>query len=331
MVSVILPVHNGEATIAEAVASVLMQSWRDLELIVIDDGSTDSTRDLLSAIKDERLQAFSELQSGPAASRNRGIGRSRGDFVAFIDADDVWNPEKLELQLAALERMPDAAVAYCWIDYMDAEGHFVCPDSRPLFEGLVYEQLLTQNFIDCGSNIVVRRQALLDAGGFDESLPVVEDWDLSIRLSVRHPFVCVPRVLVRYRQSPTSLTTQVQLMEESYFRLIERAFSQAPEQLQHLKSSSVAHFYEYLAGKATQGIPTRDNGFAALRFLTKAILSRPAHLLGSWQRPWVIKSFAKALLAIALPTAVMQRLAGQNPDRVTARSRTDHGPAGRGT
>ncbi len=309
MVSVILPVHDGEATIAEAVASVLAQSWRDLELIVIDDGSTDSTLEVLSAITDERLQVFSEPQSGPAASRNRGIERARGIYVAFIDADDLWLPEKLEAQLAAFERMPDAAVAYCWTDYIDADGRFVCTDSRPLFEGLVNEQLLTQNFIDCGSNIVVRRQALLDAGGFDESLPVIEDWDLSIRLSACHPFVCAPQALVRYRQSPTTLTTHVQLMEESYWRVIDRAFAQAPESLQHLKSRSVALFYEYLAGKATQGVPTRDKGLAALRFFVTAVRSRPSNLLELWQRPWVIKSVAKAVLAFALPAAAMQRLA----------------------
>ena len=312
MVSVVLPVYNGEATIVEAVVSVLEQSCCDLELLVIDDGSTDSTRDLLCTITDQRLQVFSWPQTGLAASRNRGVERARGDYLAFIDADDVWLPEKLMEQLAAFRRMPDAMVAYCWTDYMDAQGNFVCPDSRATFEGCVYEQLLVRNFIDCGSIIMVRRQVLLDAGGYDESLPVIEDWDLNIRLAALHPFVCIPRALVRYRQSATSMSTQVGLMEETFWRVIDRAFEQAPTALLPLKQRSAAFFYEYLTGKVTQAVPDRGKGLAALRFFGLAVRSHPAILLGLWQRPWVLKSLAKAMLAIVLPAAVMQRLAGRD-------------------
>jgi glycosyltransferase involved in cell wall biosynthesis len=315
MVSVILPVRNGEATIAEAVASVLAQTLTDLELIVIDDGSTDSTRKVLSTITDERVQVLSGPPSGLSFTRNKGIEHSRGHFLAFIDADDAWLPQKLEAQLAAFERMPEAAAAYCWTDYIDAHGEFVCPDSRADFEGFVYEQMLTHNFIDCGSNIVVRRQVLLDEGGFDESLPVIEDWDLSIRLSARHPFVCVPRALVRYRQLPDSLTTKVDLMKETFWRVIDKAFMQAPDSLQHLKPKAVAHFFEFMCGKSTQGVPTRDRGFTALHFFATAIRSRPANLLDVWQRPWVIKAVLKALLAIVLPSTAMQRLAERWPSR----------------
>jgi glycosyltransferase involved in cell wall biosynthesis len=308
MVSVILPVHDGAATIGESVASVLAQTLADLELIVIDDGSTDGTLEVLAAIPDHRLKICSTPRSGPAASRNRGIQRAAAGTLAFIDADDLWLPGKLAAQLSALERSPTAAVAYCWTDYIDAAGNCVCPDSRPVFAGSVYEQILTGNFIDSGSNIVVRKQALLDVGGFDERLPVVEDWDLYIRLASRYPFVCVPAALVRYRLSSTSLTTRTLLMEDAYWRVVDQAFADAPASLRHLKRKSVALFYEYLTGKATQGCPSRRNGLTAIRFFAAAVRSRPANLGSLWRRPWVVKALAKALLSTVLPARAMRKL-----------------------
>lgn len=308
-VSVVLPVRNGEATIGEAVASVLGQTWGDLELIVVDDGSTDGTRDVLAAISDVRLRMLSAPGVGPAASRNRGIAHAAANTVAFIDADDVWLPRKLETQLAALDRSAAAAVAYCWTDYLDEAGRYVGPDGRPVFDRDVYEHLLTHNFIDSGSNIVVRKRALLDVGCFDESLPVVEDWDLYIRLAARHAFVCIPAVLVHYRLSATSLTTRVLLMEDAFWTVVDRAFAEAPASLQRLKRKSVSLFYEYLVGKATQGCPSRSNGLTAMRFFAIAVSRRPGSLVDLWRRPWVMKGLAKAVLSVVLPARAMRRLA----------------------
>ena len=111
LVSVILPAYNAESTILEAVDSVLSQTDVELELIVVNDGSTDSTLEMLSALSDPRLTILSGSNTGPAAARNRGIKRARGDLIAFIDADDIWLPGKVTNQLAALEAQPSAALA----------------------------------------------------------------------------------------------------------------------------------------------------------------------------------------------------------------------------
>ena len=319
-VSVVLPVRNGGATIGEAVASVLGQTHANLELIVIDDGSTDGTPVVLAAIADSRLRTYSTAGRGPAASRNFGIERAAADVIAFIDADDVWLPGKLEAQLAALERSAGAAVVYCWTDYIDGAGRYVCPDGRPTVEHDAYAQLLAHNFIDSGSNIVVRKEALLAAGGFDESLPVVEDWDLYIRLAATCRFACVPAVLVKYRQSSASLTTRILLMEASFWRVVDRAFAQAPPPLRGLKSQSVSLFYEYLVGKATQGCPSRDRARTALRFFGRAVSARPAGLVSLWRRSWVIKALVKAVVSIVLPARLVQRLALSWPVRPRAAS-----------
>ena len=304
--SVILPVRDGEATVGEAVVSVLAQTHRELELIVIDDGSRDRTLDVLAGIDDHRLEVHSTPRSGPSASRNRGIARAASELVAFIDADDIWLPSKLSAQVDALRAAPDAAVAYCWTDYVDPAGRYVCPDSRPRFEGDVHADLLAHNFIDSGSNIVARRKRLLEVGGFDESLPVVEDWDLYLRLAARHRFVCVPSALVQYCQSSTSLTNRISLMEECFWRVVERSFGAAPETFQRLKPHSVAAFYLYLTGKATYDCPSRSNGLAALGFFIQAVRHRPPSLLALPRQSWLVKALLKAILSVVLPAPAMR-------------------------
>src|SRR5512140_2808389 len=130
LVSVVMPAYNAERTVREAVDSVLSQTGAELELIAVDDGSTDGTLAVLSAIDDPRLVIVSGRNAGAAAARNRGIARARGGTVAFIDADDVWLAGKLAAQLAALSRSPAAAAAFCWVDHVDAVGRYVCPDRR---------------------------------------------------------------------------------------------------------------------------------------------------------------------------------------------------------
>src|SRR3712207_3352824 len=112
LISVIIPVYNGEKTIQETIESVLNQTFPSFELIVINDGSHDSTLDIVSSIKDPRIKVFSYPNAGLSASRNRGISVACGEYVSFIDADDLWTPDKLEAQYKALQANPQAAVAY---------------------------------------------------------------------------------------------------------------------------------------------------------------------------------------------------------------------------
>jgi glycosyltransferase involved in cell wall biosynthesis len=136
-ISVVIPVYNGERTIFEAVNSVLAQTFRDFELIVIDDGSQDTTTEILAAIHDSRLRVFSYTNAGVAASRNRGIELASGEFISFLDADDLWTPDKLELQLNALRNHPEAAVSYSWTDFIDETGKQVDYGIYPTVNGLL--------------------------------------------------------------------------------------------------------------------------------------------------------------------------------------------------
>jgi GT2 family glycosyltransferase len=278
IISVILPVYNGERTIKETIDSVLNQTFLDFELIVINDGSQDSTLEVVSRIVDSRLKVFSYANAGLAATRNRGISHAIGEYISFIDADDFWTSDKLEAQFKALQANPQAAVAYSWTDWIDESGQFLRSGGHITVSGDVYAKLLLRDFIESGSNPLIRKHALAEVGGFDESLAAVEDWDMWLRLAAHYEFVCVPSPQILYRVSSNSMSSNIWKMEAGSLRIIERAFTQAPESLQPLKREILGKRYQYLTLKAIEGPPERHRGLAAARFLWQAVSNDPAWL-----------------------------------------------------
>ncbi|MCL1471488.1 glycosyltransferase [Argonema antarcticum] len=271
LISVIIPVYNGEKTIRATIESVLKQSLKDYELIIINDGSQDGTLEVISQIQDSRLQVFSYSNSGVSVSRNRGVENANGEFIAFLDADDLWTPDKLQAQWQALQENPEAAVAYSWTDWITEAGEFLRPGSHITANGDVYEKLLLINFLDNGSNPLIRKQALLKVGGFDALLPPAEDWDMWLRLAAKYPFVAVPFPQVLYRVSANSASANVSRLALGSLHAIKKAFDQAPASLQYLKPYSLSNIYKYLTYKALEGFPERKKGLAGARFLWSAV------------------------------------------------------------
>lgn len=253
LVSIVIPVFNAATTISASLESVFAQTLQDFEIIVIDDGSTDATVSVIDEFKYPCIQCYSYPNAGPAASRNKGLRQAKGQFIAFLDADDIWYPSKLMDQVNCLKQNPLAALVYGWVDYVDAENQFICSDSHPKFSGDVYKQLLIHNFIVSGSNTMIRKTVLTSVGGFDESLLAVEDWELHTRIAVNFHLICLPQVVVRYRQSETSLSNQLVVMQHAFEQANGKIFDKAPEELAYLKSSSTTSFYLYLATRAFQG------------------------------------------------------------------------------
>ncbi|MEB3831297.1 glycosyltransferase [Phormidium sp. CCY1219] len=278
LISVIIPVFNGEKTIKQTVNSVFSQSFTDVQLIIINDGSTDSTLSILSTLKDPRIQVFSYPNAGVAASRNRGIAQAKGEYISFLDADDLWTADKLEAQFKALQDNPQAAVAYSWTDYIDEHNQFLCPGSHITMNGDVYAKLLFKNFIENGSNPLIQRGALTEVGGFDESLPPAEDWDMWLRLAARYRFVAVPRPQILYRMSADSNSANIAKMEAQGLKVLQRAFAEAPESLQPLKKPSIANFYQYLTFRALEGNPSRQENLTAARCFWNVAINEPAVL-----------------------------------------------------
>jgi len=198
-VSVIMPAYNAAAYIEESIQSVFRQTFRDFEVVVIDDGSTDATAEVAAAAGGV-VRLLRQANGGAASARNRGIEASRGEFIAFLDADDLWHPRMLRAQLEAFARHPEAGLVFtnCW----NTDGKRILPltrtAQRQAAQGSVFRPLLADNFV-MTTTVMLRRVCLERVGLFDESLPVSEDYDLWLRIARHYPFAFVPEALGRYR------------------------------------------------------------------------------------------------------------------------------------
>lgn len=199
LVSVIIPSFNRAAYLRQAVNSVLEQTYSRWELIVADDGSTDGTADYLAALDDRRVRVVRREHCGnPAAVRNAGIAVARGEYVAFLDSDDAWLPEKLAAQVARFRACPECGWGYTGFSRMDAEGR---PLANPAhwrwvpYDGSVFERIVRLEAIVATPTVMVRRRLLVDVGGFDEAIVHAEDYELWTRLALRSDVCVEPRPL----------------------------------------------------------------------------------------------------------------------------------------
>ena len=209
-VAVIIPSFNRSGVLPEAIDSVISQTFSDLEIVVVDDGSTDDTALMLHDRfgGEARLRCLRQDNRGPAAARNLGIRHSSSDLVAFLDSDDLWMPEKLRLQVDKLDASPEAALCFCdrVLDARDLSG------SRFLGAGFRGDTslrgMLEKSFPLSTPSVVIRRSVLERVGLFDESLAHVEDWDLWIRVLAEYPITYVDRPLTVVRRQRDSLSGQ---------------------------------------------------------------------------------------------------------------------------
>lgn len=215
-VSVVIPAYNSADYLGEALASVRAQTVQPLEILVVDDGSADTTRDIARQAGATVLETGKN--GGPATARNLGIQEAGGDLIAFLDADDVWEPEQLQACAGLLDRYPEAAVAFSLVTQFGAADQ---PQPAVLPEGVpvaAADFLWEQNPV-IQSAAVARRDALLAAGGYRDGMRHAEDYDLWLRLAQRHPFVCTHRRLVRYRVHAAQHSSRLDQMFRSAWQL----------------------------------------------------------------------------------------------------------------
>jgi glycosyltransferase involved in cell wall biosynthesis len=302
LISIVVPAYNAERTILETIASVQQQTFSDFEIIIINDGSTDRTLELVQEIQDERVKIFSYENGGLPVARNRGISHAKGEFIAFIDADDMWTSDKLELQLARLQQYPEAGVAYSWSRFVNEQGELSYAVDDRHIEGNVYEKLLLNNFLNNGSSLLVRREAIDSAGEFDPTLKSCEDWDFYLRLAAKWSFVLVPKPQILYRQSSTAMTSKIDVMESAALITIERAYRAAPLKLQHLKNQTLARLYQYFTRqyleRSTSGIKEINLAgqklWKSIRLHPPILLEKYTHELLRWFiKRWTLKWFAQ--------------------------------------
>ena len=233
LVSVIVPAFNAASTLRESVESALAGSYGNIEIIIVDDGSTDSTAKIAEelATEDARVSLRGRHNGGVSAALNSGLAEAQGEYVARLDADDLWHPAKLERQMEAAGRDPAAALIYTWVRYINANGrvHRDGPPQRfpprALCRG-IYESLVGGN-----SSALMRRDVVRELGGYDEALSSWEDLLLQLRISASHGIDHVPEYLVGYRVRPGSLSARPDNMLASWRKargLIDELFPQVP-------------------------------------------------------------------------------------------------------
>jgi glycosyltransferase involved in cell wall biosynthesis len=197
LVSVVIPSFNRQACLRRAIDSVIAQSYRPIEIIVVDDGSTDGTIDTFTGLECGVPFLFHPLESnmGAAIARNRGVELANGPFIAFLDSDDLWHPEKIARQMAALAQHGETyGGCYTGILSLDEQGQ-PCGISRATDEGDIHAALLNHNVVGSTSCVLVRRDLLLQQGGFLPGLRSCQDWELWTRLARITRFACVPELL----------------------------------------------------------------------------------------------------------------------------------------
>lgn len=223
--SVVIPAYNCEAFVGEAICSVLEQTYPDLECIVVDDGSTDSTGEAIRQFKDARY--VRQENAGVSSARNRGVTEATGELIAFLDADDVWLPEKLANQVDALTASDrGVGLVYCGIFETD-EGLRILRE-RPAPEehhALRNTLLMEPPVVSLSQTGLMPRAVFEDIGGFDPGLSTSADTDLVVRIGLRHRLLAVHEPLVLYRTHPAQMSLGADAMEHDMKIVLERAFS----------------------------------------------------------------------------------------------------------
>lgn len=309
-VSVIIPAYNAMRYLPETIDSLLAQTFKDFEVIIVDDGSTDNIKAWFEQVSDCRLVLLSQDNQGQSKARNFGIERSQGEYIAFLDADDLWAPSKLEKQVAALEINPTVGVAYTWVSGIDSNGVSRGRTIKNFAEGEVWKDLVVHNILECGSTPLIRRSCFEKVGIFDEKLPPCEDLDLWLRIARHFNYLVIKEPLVYYRQHAGSSSKNWQLAEKSYLTMLEKAFDNPPPEiaateLASLKAQAYAMAYlRFLAWSALQS-QTKDYR-TALAFLQKARRYHPSVV------------FDKDYFRLRLAIFIVKYLKPKNYDRFVA-------------
>ncbi|MDD5454425.1 MAG: glycosyltransferase [Candidatus Ratteibacteria bacterium] len=211
LISVIIPAYNRAKFLEEAVKSVLAQTYKNWELIIVDDGSTDDTSEVVKKFLDERIIYLHQDNKGASAARNKGILKAKGEYIAFLDSDDMWLPQKLQKQLEVFNKSRfKPGVVYTGIQYMDYKGNLKKQRKLPAYRGNIFKKLLRKNIAGIGSTMLVKKECFEKCGSFDENLPSRMDLDMILRISEHFTVDYVPEILALERIHEGRITADIE-------------------------------------------------------------------------------------------------------------------------
>ncbi len=283
-ISVVMPIYNVEAFVGEAIQSVLDQSFKDFELICVDDGGDDTSMDIVRGFSDPRIRIVCQPNRGLAGARNTGIAHARGDFIALLDSDDIWHREKLVLHYVHLTANADIGVSYAGSRMIDRDGEVLGVAMRPRLGRVTARDIICRNPVGNGSAPVLRRSALDlakfshpdDAARqcwFDEEFRQSEDIEMWIRLAVKHDvkFAGIEGLLTDYRIIPGALSANVVKQYLSWTKMLRKLQAYAPDFVAANGDSARAYQLRYLARRSVQ----LGNFKLARDFMQKSIGLKP--------------------------------------------------------
>ena len=248
-VSVVMAAYNVAPFIGEAIYSVLNQTFSSLELLVVDDGSTDGTADIVASIADSRVRLLRLPHGSATIALNAGVAEASGEFLAFLDGDDRWHPTKLEKHVSFLDAHPAVDLTFSWSRIVDENGADTGHRAKLWTGPLSFSELLTDNVIANGSAVVLRTEAFRTTGVFDTSLPGCYDLDRWLEIARLRPgnIYAIPEDLTDYRRRPGQLTKDTRMMEASWLAVIKKMSALEPQRTAAVAQRSCVNLYRWLS------------------------------------------------------------------------------------
>jgi glycosyltransferase involved in cell wall biosynthesis len=279
LVSVIIPAYNAVATLERTLRSAAAQTYDRIEIIIVDDGSTDSTVDMANQFcaDEPRARLIQQQNAGVAAARNAGIAAARGEWVAPLDADDLWHPTKIDRQVEAALGAPERpGFVYCWFHLIDEADQVIGSSEAYRAQGRALDAMLYFNFVGNGSSPLILRKAALKAGGYDPRFKQAgvqgcEDLALQLRLAREHSVCVVPKYLVGYRYMAGSMSQNAEKMHRSWQMALELFRSEGGP----INPKAVRLNSAYRALRAAERLAGEGKSRDALRELWRAMTLDP--------------------------------------------------------
>ncbi len=304
-ISIIIPARNAATTLAQTLDSVKAQTFQNWECIIVDDGSTDATRSIIrnQADSDHRILTMRGPERGVSAARNAGINAARGAIIAFLDADDLWDPKKLETHQVHLGKRPAVGISFARVLFVDEQGKSTGVLSAKNGEHIEASRLLYENPACTASTLVIRRELLHRVGGFDESMRFSEDLELMVRIRLLTGALIegLNDVLTLYRASPKGASADLAAMQAGWETLMQRVGAYAPTLIaKHIRCARATHL-RYLSRRALRlGLPASQG----LHLFSEAMRNSTFELL---RQPYRTFGTLAALIVSLFATSTLQR------------------------
>lgn len=275
-VSVIIPTYNSVKYVTEAIDSVLAQTYENIEIFVIDDGSTDTTREVLQKYGDAIHYLYKE-NGGASSARNYGIENATGKYIAFLDADDIWMPEKVEKQVALMESNEDIGLCYVSTQRVSENLEFTGVIEAKEFEDYCEALLLNSNIVSGScSSAMVRRDVVSQTKGFDKRLGTCGDWEYWLRLSFVTKFAPLREELAKYRDVEGSMSSNPYTSGKCSFRVLNSFFSSSklPEKYKKIKNKALSNCFMVSSGEFLQN----GNLIESFKYMWKGLNLYPRNI-----------------------------------------------------